>query len=129
MERLRILRDGAMTFDGGWRRVANRGGPAEPVGRRFSDDEMPGVPSPDGKWLARPLSAATPGGMARFYTEILVEELDSGKLIARFPLDKARGLRAELIAWSADSRRLAWADSATSNWVDPQDTLSVVTLR
>lgn len=125
-ERLVILRDGAMSFAGQWRFIGKNGGPGEPRGRRPGDDELPGMPSRDGRLLARPLVAKDDG--ARYYAAIVVEELDSGKVIAQFPLDKARGIRPEIIAWSADSRQLAWPDNATGNWVENQDTLFVATL-
>jgi hypothetical protein len=126
MERLQILNDSAMTFDGAWRRIPKQGPPGGAIGRIFGDDESPGVPSPDGRLLARAVIGED--GNARFYTAIVVEEIDTGTMVARFPLDKARGLRPECIAWSADSRRIAWPNFATSNWVEDQDTLFVATL-
>jgi hypothetical protein len=89
-------------------------------------DEMLGMPSPDGRLLARPVTRKDDG--APYYAVLTVEELDSGKVIAQFPLDKARGIRPEVIAWSADSRQLAWPDNATGNWVENQDTVFVATL-
>jgi hypothetical protein len=125
-ERLVILRDGAMTFAGRWRPIGPQGGPGEPRGRMLASDEMPGMPSPDGRLLARPVIRQEDG--ARHYAALAVEELDSGKVIAQFALDGARGIRPEVIAWSADSRQLAWADNATGNWVENQDTVFVATL-
>jgi hypothetical protein len=127
-ERLVILRDGAMTFTDHWRFIGREGGPGEPRGRVPGEDETSGVPSPDGRLLARTVLRKDDGGTLYHATALSVEELDSGKVIARFPLDRARGIRDSVIAWSADSRRLAWPDNATGNWVENQDTLFVATL-
>jgi hypothetical protein len=127
-ERLVILRDHAMTFADRWRPIGKEGGPGEPRGRAPADDELPGVPSPDGRLLARTVLKKDDGGSLYHAVTLNVEELDSGKVIAQFPLDKARGIRDTVIAWSADSRQLAWPDNATGNWVEDQDTVFVATL-
>jgi WD40 repeat protein len=77
-----------LVYDGGWHAIAAAKSDRKPA----SEDEMPGVPSPDGRLLAR----AGDDGL-----EIL--EFQSQKVVKTI---KVRG-GIESVAWSPDSRRFA----------------------
>ena len=127
--RLRSLQDGGMIFDGRWRRLSKEGLPGDRVGPVLDPTDDPGRPSPDGRLLARPVTVSNEEGTSRFFAAVVVEEIDTGKVIAKFPIERPKGLRAESIAWSRDSRLLAWPDKATDNWADDHDTLYVARVR
>jgi len=126
LNRLRGNHAGGMIFDGGWRRFTNPAEPGPRIGPELSAfRDHPGVPSRDGRLIAR--TRWKLDGVMLSYTALVVEEIDTGKVVATFPVEKPRGVRTESITWSNDSRRLAWSDFATANWQD-HDTLYVATL-
>jgi dipeptidyl aminopeptidase/acylaminoacyl peptidase len=128
MDRLHSLFGGSMFFDGRWRRLTKEGLLGDHIGPVFDTIDDPGRPSPDGRLLAHAVADQSESGVMIRYVALVVEEIDTGKVIARFPLDKQKGVRTESIAWSHDSRLLAWSDFATENWADDHDTLYVAIL-
>jgi WD40 repeat protein len=77
-----------LVYDGGWHPISAAKSDRTPA----SEDETPGVPSPDGRLLAR----AGDDGLE-------IVEFESQKIVKTF---KVRG-GIESITWSADSRRFA----------------------
>jgi hypothetical protein len=128
MDRLHSFLAGGMYFDGRWRRLSKEGLPGDHVGPVFDTIDDPGRPSPDGRLLAHAVTELNESGVMIRYSALVVEEIDTGKVVAKFPLDRQKGVRTEGIAWSPDSRLLAWSDFATDNWADDHDTLYVATL-
>jgi len=87
MNRAMIIDAGVMIFDGGWRRLSKEGVPGNPVGPQIETGQDPGMPSPDGRLLAHAVFVLEEGSVLARYVALVVEEFDTGKVIAIFPLD------------------------------------------